>query len=114
MTANTYLNVYLNLSNKIQREKALEDYESILEQQEEAFETEQEAEAAQYNFAFFMILFITVFTGGYYAYGKIREKFFPASSSVSDYIAKKWRYWDQEVHKRTKCLCWCFIVLSFW
>lgn len=63
------------------REKALEDYESILEQQEEAFETEQEAEAAQYNFAFFMILFITVFTGGYYAYGKIREKFFPASSS---------------------------------
>jgi len=78
------------------REKALEDYENILEQQEEAFETEQEAEAAQYNFAFFMILFITVFTGGYYAYGKIREKFFPASSSVSDYITKKWRYWDQE------------------
>jgi len=77
------------------REK-LEDYESVLEEQEAVFETEQEAEAAQYNFAFFMILFITVFTGGYYAYGKLREKFFPQSSSVSDYISKKWRYWDLE------------------
>merc|ERR1711892_1275216 len=62
------------------REK-LEDYENVLEEQEAVFETEQEAEAAQYNFAFFMILFITVFTGGYYAYGKLREKFFPQSSS---------------------------------
>jgi len=62
------------------REK-LEDYENILEEQEAVFENEQEAEAAQYNFAFFMILFITVFTGGYYAYGKLREKFFPQSSS---------------------------------
>jgi len=77
------------------REK-LEDYENVLEEQEAVFETEQEAEAAQYNFAFFMILFITVFTGGYYAYGKLREKFFPQSSSVSDYISKKWRYWDLE------------------
>ena len=71
----------------------------MLEDEQDVFDQEQEAEAAQYNFAFFMILFITVFTGGYYAYGKIREKFFPQSSSVSDYIARKWRYWDQQVHK---------------
>ena len=70
----------------------------MLEDEQDVFDQEQEAEAAQYNFAFFMILFITVFTGGYYAYGKIREKFFPQSSSVSDYIARKWRYWDQQVH----------------
>ena len=38
---------------------------------------------AGYNFAFYMILFITIFTGGYYAYGKIKDKFFP-QSTVSD------------------------------
>ena len=48
---------------------------------------------AGYNFAFYMILFITIFTGGYYAYGKIKDKFFP-QSTVSDYVKKKWRYWD--------------------
>ena len=48
---------------------------------------------AGYNFAFYMILFITFFTGGYYAYGKIKDKFFP-QSTVSDYVKKKWRYWD--------------------
>ena len=67
---------------------------------------------AGYNFAFYMILFITFFTGGYYAYGKIKDKFFP-QSTVSDYVKKKWRYWDDrrsQVHKYKWCTYKCFYV----
>ena len=67
---------------------------------------------AGYNFAFYMILFITIFTGGYYAYGKIKDKFFP-QSTVSDYVKKKWRYWDDrrsQVHKYIWCTYKCFYV----
>ena len=63
-----------------------------IERHEEIFDEAADAERSQYNFAFFMIVFIFVATGGYYAYGKIKEKFYP--QSVSQYFSKKWRYWD--------------------
>ena len=67
--------------------------EEQIEKHEEIFDEAEDAERSEYNFAFFMIVFIFIFTGGYYAYSKIKEKFYP--QSVSQYvISKKWRYWD--------------------
>jgi len=54
--------------------------ESLEQREEEIFDEAMDEGKAGYNFAFFMILFISVFTGGYYAYGKIKDKFFPQST----------------------------------
>merc|ERR1712134_154958 len=54
--------------------------ESLEQREEEIFDEAMDEGKAGYNFAFYMILFITIFTGGYYAYGKIKDKFFPQST----------------------------------
>ena len=86
--------------------------EALEQREEEIFDEAMDEGKAGYNFAFYMILFITIFTGGYYAYGKIKDKFFP-QSTVSDYVKKKWRYWDDrrsQVHKYIWCTYKCFYV----
>ena len=47
-----------------------------------------------WNFAFYLIVFVLVSTGVYYVINLIRTKFFPKSVSIQDYLSKKWRYWD--------------------
>ena len=91
--------------------------EALEQREEEIFDEAMDEGKAGYNFAFYMILFITFFTGGYYAYGKIKDKFFP-QSTVSDYVKKKWRYWDDrrsQVYTRlVKNKCFYVFLPNTW
>jgi len=61
---------------------------------EEEFEDTLGEDKANWNFAFFLIVFVIVVTGVYYVVNLIRTKCCPKNVSFKEYLSKRWRYWD--------------------
>ena len=79
----------------------VEDPEEIPEKAEDV-EKGQHTSSCFSSCVFFMLIFIVVFTGAYYVYGKIKQKFFlQKESEIKEYFSKikekfskMWRDWD--------------------
>jgi len=67
-----------------------------IEDIEEEFHEQKDAEKANWNFAFFLICFVVVSSAVYYVYNLVRMKFFPKNVSLKEYLTKRWRYWDND------------------
>jgi len=89
-----------NYRTSAERERTLEEIHEI----EEEFDDLREEETKDWNFAFYLIVFVLVSTGVYYVINLIRTKFFPKSVSIQDYLSKKWRYWDGDENQKYSLL----------